>query len=303
MKRTDVEREAASVPGAAPGDQASPADDARASLAKWPRRAEGMLEVPFDRLGALPGALDLIRDRVIDGVVVPDFYSAAEAEAVTARFWAEADDIPNNAPFGKPPQVFCRPLTTTEDADEYLRMAPVARAFVDRIFAGLAPFEPRLEAALGALARRPVRIPKAVDGRDYCPATLRTLPTGHGFAPHFGNAFLFAETCAHLRSLMRCEMHLSYFTPLALPPSGGELVLYPIEWADAEDGKVDGVPVEFAPLFSEGRTISLKPGDLIVFDGSRILHAITPVAPGPVRVTLGGFLGFTADDTGIVYWS
>lgn len=278
------------------------ADQASAALDR-PRRARGIIEVPFAELSTLPRALDLIRERVIDGVVVPDFYSAEAMGTVTSRFWAEADQVPNNAPFGKPPQVFCRPLTTTEDADEYLRLAPVLRAFVERIFAGLAPFEPRLEAALGALSGRPVTVPRAVDGRDYCPATLRTLPTGHGFAPHFGNAFLYADTCAHLRALMRCEMHLSYFTPLALPPRGGELVLYPIEWDDAVDGKVDGVPVELAPMFFEGWTVPLEPGDLIVFDGSRMLHAITPVAPGPVRVTLGGFLGFTADDAGIVYWS
>lgn len=273
-------------------------------LGAWPRRAEGILEVPFDALGRLPDALAMMRARSIDGLVVPDFYGAAEVAEVTARFWAKAPEVPHEAPYGKPPQVFCRPLTTTADADEYHRHAPILRDFVGAIFEGLAPFEARLEAAFTALAGgRVVGIPEGPDGRVYSPATLRTLPPGHRFAPHFGNQFLFAPTCAHLRSLMQVEMHLSYFTPLAAPASGGELELFPIEWSEVRDGQLDGVPVEMAALFVERRPVPLSPGELVIFDGSRILHAIRPVGPGPVRVTLGGFLGFTADDGGIVYWS
>lgn len=293
------DRQADIVAAATPDGQATPDPD----LIRWSRRAEGFLELPFGELSQLADGLDLIRRRVIDGLVVPDFYSRDAMEAVTERFWRAAPNTPHEAPFGRPPQVFCRPLTTTEDAAEYFGHAPILRELLVEVFGDLDPFEGRLEAAFAALGGgRPPQIPRGPAGQIYSPGTIRTLPPGHRFAPHFGNEFLFAPTCAHLRSLMRSEMHLSYFTPVAAPASGGELVLYDVEWSETNDGKMD-VPLDVAVLFVERRVIALEPGELVIFDGSRILHAITPVGEGPIRVTLGGFLGFTADDRGVVYWS
>jgi hypothetical protein len=46
-----------------------------------------------------------------------------------------------------------------------------------------------------------------------------------------------------------------------------------------------------------------KAGDMIVFHGACIWHAISEVAGSKIRYSVGGFLGLSHDDRKIYYWA
>ena len=44
-------------------------------------------------------------------------------------------------------------------------------------------------------------------------------------------------------------------------------------------------------------------GELLLFDGGRYFHKVSPVEGSRARWTIGGFVGFTRDHERVVYWS
>ena len=90
---------------------------------------------------------------------------------------------------------------------------------------------------------------------------------------------------------------LSFFSPIALPEAGGELVVYHLDFHDPsrplnEQGTLDN-DVVLETVSNE--VVHLSPGDLVVFAGGRWYHRVSVVQGDHIRRTIGGFLGFTSD--------
>lgn len=267
--------------------------------------------VACDELDRYPEGIDRIWQRAIDGLIVKNVFTESTIAAVLERHRRGTpelrrrtfDDVGDGSEL---PYVISRGLITSPpDLGDYFADAAHFRAGCRELFAGHQDFETRFTEILSRIgAGVPNAVPTGPEGQTYSPATIRVLPSGRQIGLHSGNDFLRRPECAHMRSLVDNVTQLSFFVPLELPTEGGELELYPVSWGDTDgERRVDGIPVALLVALGRRMVAPVRVGDLLVFDGGRIYHAVTPVGPGGRRVTIGGFLGYTTDHRSLYYWS
>jgi hypothetical protein len=291
------------------------------------RRAPGatlfrLLDIEAADVARHATVIDDLRERRLDGLIVRGALPAGAAAAAVARL--ERGDTPlRRATFpGFPevpasPHVFGRAIVACPpDLTEYFAEAAAFRSALPSLFAGDLDFEARLSSIFSVLAGgRPASVPAGPGGGTYTPATIRVLPEGHQIGVHVGNAFLRLPQARHLATLVEVDVQLSYFVPLTLPEAGGELVVYALEWSDTEAylppaGEASGdlvydasdEAIRFIEL-CDREVFRPGEGDLLIFDGGRYYHRVTPVRGGRPRRTLGGFVALTRDRAGVGYWS
>lgn len=124
---------------------------------------------------------------------------------------------------------------------------------------------------------------------------------GFGLTAHTGNEFLGNEnniSTVGLAKTLKIYDGLSFFMYLQVPESGGELVLYNLNWHDKVeglefhgDGKGDDSFIEKY----EKVEIQPKAGDLIIFRGGDIWHKVRPIKGDSERITFGGFISPSLD--------
>jgi hypothetical protein len=152
----------------------------------------------------------------------------------------------------------------------------------------------RLAALFGVLGgARPVEVPTHPRGTRYAWSTVRVVEQGARIPMHC-DTYEPSAVFAHLDLATDRRTQLSWYVPLTVPDAGGELVLLPTRFGDAEDQLVHGR--------REQAVIPLEPGDLLVFDGGRHYHEITPVRGPRPRRTLGGFAGRSTDGSRVLFW-
>lgn len=138
----------------------------------------------------------------------------------------------------------------------------------------------------------------------YIPGTFRVQhPEKVNINLHCGNQFihLFPKYYEHLSSTVDVMDQLSYFIMLQEPDDGGRLILYDVTWDEAQDCdtitnsiiKLDGkkVPLDISKEIQSSR-LEIKTGDLLIFSGGKIWHAVEQVKGNEKRVTFGGFIAF-----------
>jgi hypothetical protein len=269
-------------------------------------------EVSVDRPEALAGAVDALRAREIDVVVVRGAFPASQAAAVCRALERPDPDLrwvpfPSFEGLEDPPRLICRDLLTVPlDEAAYFEDAGRFRRLCERLFEGGPGFEARVEALFGAMSGgRPVAIPRSDAGAPYTPATIRVLPPGHRIDLHCGLDFIRRARGAPVHALVDYHLQLSYFALLQAPASGGELVLYDLPWSleVVASGEIEGVPVGLAAAFADSEVVELGAGDLLLFNGGRIYHRVTEVGPGPRRITIGGFAALSKDHRTFHYWN
>lgn len=191
--------------------------------------------------------------------------------------------------------------------EQYLAAAGPFRAACARVFPAGDGFMERIQQLFDRVGGgRPARVYRdPASGRPYTPVTIRIVPPGCGMPLHSGLDFLGLEAYDHLRTDLDCSEQLSFFSPIALPEAGGELVVYHLDFHDPsrplnEQGTLDNDLV-LETVSSE--VVRLSPGDLVVFAGGRWYHRVSAVQGDRIRRTIGGFLGFTPDHRRIFYWS
>jgi len=128
---------------------------------------------------------------------------------------------------------------------------------------------------------------------------------------HVGNMFptIYPLFYSFLNKLMNIERQISYFVMLSKPEEGGDLVLFDALWGDfvlydpvnRSIIKADGKRVLLADLDSQ--PISPNPGDLILFNGGDIWHKVDNLSGSRSRITVGGFLAKTINNSNIYVWS
>jgi len=149
----------------------------------------------------------------------------------------------------------------------------------------------------------------------YTPATIKKMiPVEGHLVPHCGNLFHkeFPTFFGHLQEFSIVSDQLSYFVMLAAPAEGGELVLYDVEWKDAQirledKTTLEGINGKKYDLENERKVkrqlVNPGPGDMIVFAGGNIWHRVAFVGGNASRITMGGFLSRSKDDKTVYFWS
>lgn len=272
-----------------------------------------MVEIEVSELSGYPDAIDDIYHRRLDVLVVRGAFDAEQASRAIAELegdFARFPWTPQQYPDLKRAQMLVMGMTLTPvsgfdlDHERYFETARRFRAELARLMGD--DFE---EAILARLARmaggRPVRIPEDERGRAYTPATIRKLPPGFGIPVHCGNFFLGTPGYRQLARQIDLIDQLSYFVTLRAAELGGELEIYTLEHGDPATPMLDDQLYDGERIRADHQGLLIKPnaGDLLLFDGGRYYHRVTPVEGDAARWTLGGFVGLSSDHREVLIWS
>lgn len=153
------------------------------------------------------------------------------------------------------------------------------------------------------------------DNGSYIPFTFRMIvPEKNHINLHADNMFSqFApEFYELLRQEAEVENQLSFFTVLQKADAGGQLSLYNVAWDVAKEFSIEKQSI----ILETGRhlhanneeelyreQIELEEGDLVVFPGGQLYHRVEEVYGNKLRITLGGFVGYSKTDESVYYWS
>jgi len=149
----------------------------------------------------------------------------------------------------------------------------------------------------------------------YLPFTFRLIvPKKNHINLHADNLFpqLAPEFYAPLKKVAEVHNQLSFFTVLQQPEHGGELSLYNAAYDVAKDFNIEQQTIVLdngthlhadraGEVFRQ--QFNLEAGDLVVFAGGQLYHRIEEVYGTKLRITLGGFLGYSTSNSDIYYWS
>ncbi|MDG1481003.1 MAG: 2OG-Fe(II) oxygenase [Myxococcota bacterium] len=188
--------------------------------------------------------------------------------------------------------------------DDYLSSARTLHERLSTLTTGRS-LDTLLAAALSMMARpMPVSLAEA-RGLPRAPLVFRRLPRGGCIPPHAELEQLARRPYDGFREQLDDTTLLSFFICLQQPASGGVLRVHELSWSDY-DRSADrgGHSQPAAQLRGVSHTDRLlKTGSLVVFDGGRWFHEVTPVIGEQERWTAGGFLARRCSGDGVLYWS
>lgn len=280
------------------------------------KRTVRVVEVDADRLTGCPSGIEDIYTDQYDVLLIRRAFERDILESIGKIINGgklDLDWIHPNPPEmeGENIQVLGMPLTPTgktpmgPELNSYLDANDQYRNMIDKLCGEQFQPQQAIETILSKISGgRRVEVPGTGNQRDYATYTVRLLHDGQGIGVHHDNHFslpVYAELAAQAST----ETALSFITPLSVPQTGGELVVYALTLDNPDkpmlpNGRWD--PVKVAERYHH---VELAPeiGDLVVFASGRLLHQVTPVV-GPVpRITMGGFLSFDRDWKKVWYWS
>ena len=280
------------------------------------------IETTVEELVNYPDGINDIYNRKIDGFLIKNALSQNEVESLLGNFFRifpEKKTVINEGL-----SMYPLPFSQVEQKNTGSRNAYKAyfeeslefrRAFQKSL--GF-DFEKRVQSVLGKIANgRNIVAPPGFDNEgSYLSCNFRALyPAGNGtLKAHCGNYFHheFPGFFKHLEEKSRVLNQLSYFTMLQESEEGGELVIYDVEWEEAEirlkgdtvlKTKKDKLLDLENPRQVKRRKIKPGPGDMIVFAGGQIWHKVQAVGGTKERITLGGFLSLSNDDKSVFTWT
>ena len=263
--------------------------------------------------------LDDIMSRKIDGVIVHNALAEAQIQQILAGLRKMGNNLMDKEGFQifTYPETFFQLAVDFDDWAEYQEYFQERREFWQKFkddftidLVGI------VSDILGHLAGgKSVDPPPGTNNQGFCnPLTIRAYPLGDGhLATHCDRSFHYEYPAffSHLREVSNIENQLSYFITLQTPEIGGKLILYHIEWKEAQE-KVSEVIIKDLSgkernLENErdvpNQSLQLRVGDLIVFPGSHIWHSVSKVKGTHPRITAGGFITRTKDQKGFYIWS
>lgn len=267
-----------------------------------------VVEVALSQIGEQADAIERLVNGSLAGVIVRGVFERDHVAELVRRLQHDGASLPIFRPPVFKGQVYGRPLVSASDGlDAYLDEAERFRQGCAALFGEYPRMEQRLHEAMTALGGgRPVSIPVGTDERPYLAATVRALIEGDRLPLHYENETLRSPVMDALRPRLDTSTLMSFYVPLATPPSGGILRLFRVHCLEGGDSLISrlGGDEQALPYFEEQGFSTVLPdiGDLLVFDGGRWYHDVTPIEGGQ-RWTLGGFLAMTCDHRAVHYWS
>ena len=153
------------------------------------------------------------------------------------------------------------------------------------------------------LSKRPVALAQ-INGQDATPFTVRHLPDTGCIPPHIELEQTMRPPYARLAPKLDGDTVMSFLLMLQPANEGGRLRLHDLQWNELGDEDWVRGRTRLQPLLTGRRhhDVELNAGDLLVFDGGRWCHEVTPVEGGGERWTAGGFLAGSADGEQFWMW-
>lgn len=268
-------------------------------------RLFNFIEIDISDLRRYPTIIQNIYARKINGAIIHHAFSVETVETMLERLPRIDPPLCQTMyPWGR---VYGRVLVSPNtDLPQYFEDAQKFRSSCKILFGEGQDFETRIEEILNQVAGGlSAAIPEYADHCTYAPATIRVLEPGQGLRLHCGNQFLHRlPKLHHLSTISDLKNQLSYFVMLSTAEAGGKLLVYDIEWAETLNGIVEGgQSIDEVIDTYDNLSLNLKAGDLLLFDGGRIWHQVTPVIGQQNRITIGGFISYSQDHQQIYYWS
>lgn len=258
--------------------------------------------VPADDMGHHADAIGEMLSGRLSGLRVRGVFPTSAAETLMNRLSRNETDLEPHPPGYFKGFCYGRVLCVTDDLDAYFDEAQTMDQVLNR---EPDPLRQRLESLLRSFAGgRAVSVPKTTDGRLYAPVNVRVMEPGGCIAAHSERADW--PTMKPLHELIDFSAQLSFYGLLARPEDGGRLVLYapPKPGHPPPPLSMDASAESYRLLESFGSmTLDIEEGDLVMFDGGRYNHRVTPVLGARRRWTMGGFMALSKDHATVYYWS
>lgn len=271
-----------------------------------------VFDVDVDDLHHFPNGLDDIRQERLQGLLIRNVMPADFCAEVVARL--ERKEIPFlELSFQKTygAHLLGRPVDMSDPGlTQYFRESREFREACRKLFQGGPDYESRIEDVCKRIGGgRSVQVPpaRAPDEGSYISSTIRILPPGGTIGVHCGNEAMYRQTYNHLNTIIENVDQLSFFLTLNAPEGGGELVIFSLRHDAIEPSMMnkEGTRCYVDNVIDRYQKVAVRPrtGDLLIFDGGRYFHLVSPVLGAKIRWTIGGFIGFGRDDKSLYYWS
>ena len=202
-----------------------------------------VLEIDFSEIPSLEHGLDSIITREIDGILIRNFLSTDEIEKLKTGFTTVKEEELTQYDEGMFlfPKAFSgvdpREQITDDDFQKILLESEERWEVFPNRFG--VDFHSKVTQALSSLSQsRTVELSKGESGAGiYTPQTFRHLEAGKGqFKTHCGVAFQdeFKPFYDRLSKFCTIRDQISYFVTVQKPVAGGEIILYGLDWSDAD---------------------------------------------------------------------
>jgi len=201
-----------------------------------------------------------------------------------------------------------------DELKEYYRQSKQFKGSFAQVFE--TDMEAKFTSILTALNNNhAAKILETPGGGSYIPFTFRMIvPEKNHINLHADNMFpQFApEFYQLLQQVAEVKNQLSFFTVLQKPETGGELSIYNVAWDVAKEFNIEkqSVILETGKHLHAGKSeelfrqqFNLEEGDLVIFPGGQLYHRIEEVYGQKMRITLGGFIGYSKTNEEVYYWS
>ena len=250
----------------------------------------------------LDGSIDHLaelHDRRADVLLLSNVFTAQEMALVAARFNSgECADLHDTVSEKFRFYSLGRCLDMmNDDLRPYFAQMPRFRERCESVFRDTAGYEARVSEVIHRLGgARPTSVPAGPRGEAYMPSTIRHLPSGGYIPPHCEREQLERPAYHHLKGVIDPLTMTSFYVPLSYGEGGGEIVVYGFEWSDVQPHMMSHGRSNVESFIDRCPSTAFRPpvGGMIVFDGGRLFHRVTPVVDGD-RWTIGGFLAASAD--------
>lgn len=266
-----------------------------------------------------PNALELIRMRTIDGVLIKNVLSNNQCNTIIGNLHklSPKQKFEIHGCGG-----FLYPITFNQ-----LRPDDNYNVFKERYFKEALEFRKNFtqifEVDIENIIRtifssisggRPILVPPGISNYEtMMPATLRVFEAGRGGVfPHCHNNYdkeLNSELVNHFRTFIDFDNQISFFIMIKKPEYGGQLTLFNVEAKEAEQKRGDKDILRYdgsifdTSLPSNKNLIEVDEGDMFIFAGGNIWHQIEEIQGKKDRITIGGFGTFSKSNSEFYYWS
>jgi hypothetical protein len=281
------------------------------------RRSVRLLDVDARDTSHVANAIEDMYDDTLDVIVVRGALDAATLSGVGEQLDSGARAVDWSRPNERMPVEDVQllgtdtPATPTFQAprgatlDAYLSSAaargPEATAVFDSFDAAR-----EIRAALSRFSgERPVELPRASDGRDYLPFTIRRLVDGKQIGVHHDYHYRL-DLYRELSQQVDTRTLISYVATLRAPQAGGELFVYGATSDDTTLPKLaNGYAYDLPAIEEQCDSVRVVTGagDLFLLASGRCLHRVGRIVGPQARITMGGFLALDRSRERVLFWS
>jgi hypothetical protein len=251
--------------------------------------------------------LGAMHARRLDGLVVRGVFTAAEMDRVVERLETRTPGAARCALSDDDTAYSLgRMLLMSSSVERYLEQVDELEAYVRSLFEGLPDFRERVWHLLSTLCAERLATPTDAEGRPYAFAAVRCVPPGAELPTHCEKEQQNKPVYGAMNAKLDDVTLLSYYVALSPADAASRLVVYDLR-VDGALPRLTREKKETVRRAIEARypyqPIAVEQGDLVLFDGGRFYHRVTPVQGPRPRWTLGGFLGFSSDARQVYVWA